>query len=70
MCVFGCSIKTDIVNHPYFLSPFSENMIRISIKAISSNPAHSRISYHTFIHGIMVVKLYIYDRTYIPTYII
>ena len=63
MCVFGCSIQTDIVNHPYFLSPFSENMIRISTKAISGNP-HSRISYHTFIHGIMV-KHYINDRTYI-----
>ena len=36
------TIKTDIVNHPYFLSPFY--MIRISIKAISGNP-HSH-SYH------------------------
>ena len=39
-------LKTDIVNHPYFLSPFLYSMIRISIKAIYL-AIHSRISYRT-----------------------
>ena len=39
-------LKTDIVNHPYFLSPFLYSMIRISIKAIYLT-IHSRISYRT-----------------------
>ena len=51
------TIKTDIVNHPYFLSPFNMNLAA-SIKAISGNP-------HTQLQSSLIqsnkLAIYIWD---------
>ena len=62
MCVFGYSIKTDILNHPYFLSPFSEKHDSHLYKSHIWQSTLSHFISHIFVHGIMVKIHYIYDR--------